>query len=97
LQPSPHRQAVPLDKSYCGAGTLPTNQWIGYKLAVYDLADGGVKQGLWADETDGQNGGTWRKLNEHVDYGLDFGVGGSACAAGTVRKLIAEADAASRW
>ena len=69
-----------LNKSYWSLGTLPTNQWIGYKHVVYDLPDHSVQQELWIDETDGQSGGNWRLLSQHLDQGSDFGVGGAACA-----------------
>jgi hypothetical protein len=71
-----------LNKSQWSTNTLPTNEWIGYKHVVYDQSDGGVRQELWIDETDGLAGGSWRKLSEHVDYGNDFGVGATPCASG---------------
>lgn len=64
------------------SGGLPYNKWIGYKYVVYDMADGNVKVELYLDETDGLNGGTWKKVNEFIDNGSNFGVGGVACKSG---------------
>jgi hypothetical protein len=61
---------------------MPYNTWIGYKYVVYDLPDGNVKLELYMDLTDGLNGGDWKKVNELIDTGSNFGVDGTAAKPG---------------
>jgi hypothetical protein len=77
-----HPNSVATANKTIWSGGMPKNQWIGYKYVVYDLADGNVKVELYMDLTDGVNGGTWNKVNEMIDNGSNWGVGGVTCKAG---------------
>jgi hypothetical protein len=58
---------------------LPKDRWIGYKYVVYDVGDT-VRQEVWLDLTEGENGGTWMKVAENTDRGGSWGR--EACAPG---------------
>ena len=77
-----HPRSVAVQNKEIWAGGLPRQVWIGYKFVVYDLPDGNVELELWLDESGGRDGGHWVLVNELVDTGANFGVGGLACAAG---------------
>ncbi len=58
-----------VDRRHWGEQGPPRNTWLGLKVLVYNLPGGRVAQEIWLDLTDGRDGGTWRKVHEHVDAG----------------------------
>ena len=56
-------------KSLWDGHPMPRYTWVGIKVITYNLPRNRVKQELWLDLTDGEHGGTWRKVHEHTDAG----------------------------
>ncbi len=77
-----HPDSTAIQNKVMWSGGMQKNAWIGYKYVVYDMPDGNVKLELWYDNSDGLNGGNWTKINELIDTGNNFGVGGTACKSG---------------
>lgn len=77
-----HPSSSPVNNKVVAGWSGQKNQWIGYKYVVYDLPDGNVKLESYIDTTNGANGGTWVKVNELIDNGRNFGVGGAPCKSG---------------
>jgi hypothetical protein len=51
-------------------GEVPFDTWIGFKFVIYNLATPNtVKLEAYRDLTNGENGGTWEKVNETTDDG----------------------------
>lgn len=88
-----HPNSVPAQNKTQFPGGLPFQQWIGYKLVVYDLPNGNVKLENYLDLSDGANGGDWVKVNELEDTGSNFGVEGVACKKGVKSAMaLTESD-----
>lgn len=64
----PHYSPQVVKELWGGRG-LKRHTWLGLKVLTYNLPGERVKQELWLDTTDGRDGGTWRKVHEHVDAG----------------------------